>query len=100
MRTNAPGWRVPGEVPFSIHFDDTNYKTLHDLYMSDVEAEQTQPYRVRYNNGTSATTGTKIAFTAWIKELGNAEASRDEENPIATEGILHVSGVHTITQAT
>lgn len=92
-RTSTPGWADPGEIPFTINMLTADYNTL----LTRAKTRVVSVYRVRFNDGTTPTTGTVIGFSAWISELGVATLSKDDDNPLRLEGKLIVSGVHTLT---
>lgn len=94
--TYQPGFLEPGEISFRINFKKTDYATLDSHYKGRAKRN----YRVRYNDGTTATTGSNMVGEGYVKELGDEQLSRDSDNPIQTIGVIKASGVWTFTQAT
>lgn len=97
-KTSRPGWIAPGDVAFKINMIAADYTTLRtDFEAAGVGTIST--YRYRLNDGSTATNGTIVSFSAWIRELGKGELSVDSENPITVEGVLEVTGIETYTAA-
>lgn len=92
--TYQSGFIEPGEIPFKIHFKKADYNTLDGHFKGGLNRN----YRVRYNDGSTATNGSNLIFEAFVMELGDEKVSRDSDNPLATTGKLKGSGVATYTQ--
>jgi len=86
--TAQAGFIKPGEVPFKINFKKADYNTLN----SHFTGRANRNYRVRYNDGSTATNGSNLVFEAFVSELGDEKLSTDATNPIQTMGKLFCSG--------
>ncbi len=88
-----PGFIEPGTVSFTLNFVKTDYTTLHGHLL----ARQTRNYKIRLNDGSTASNGSNTVFLGYVKSLGKGQLSTDATAPIQATGSLKVSGVPTYT---
>lgn len=96
FHTYIPGWGEPGAVTWSGNMITATYSTLFTYFTTRL----VKNFRVRYNDGSSSTSGSVLSFTGYINELGDDELSRDQEAPVMTAGSVKVSGLPTYSSAT
>ena len=95
--TYLPGWIDGDVVKFVIEFTKTDFNTLFGYFTTDVA---TRKWKIRYNDGTTGTSGSTVICSAIITEMGDEPFDRETEDEIQTELTLCLSGLPVFAQAT
>lgn len=100
--TYIPGWVEPGSVTFTMNMRTADFNLLFVTYLQNTDSagSSVRNWRIRYNDGSGATTGSVLSFSGYVEEMGDDELSRDQDLPVMTSGSIKVSGKPTYTQAT
>jgi hypothetical protein len=96
-KTLKPGWIDPDTLKVTVIMQGSVFTTLYTYFSTDSDVRY---YKIRYNDGTSSTSGSNLIFLAMISELGDDELSRDSDEPIMTEITLSASALPGFTAAT
>ena len=86
-----PGWANGGEAELKIQFDKVQQNTVYGLFRTP------KGFRIMFNDGTQATTGSNLVFTGYIKTFQN-EVNR--EGLVTADVMVKVSGLPVFNQAT
>ena len=88
--TKKPGWIDSGQMKFSIKFNKTDMGTLFNFFVGDTDARY---WKVRYNDGSGATTGSTEECLGFITEQGEKQFDEDTDDPITTDVTVELSGL-------
>jgi hypothetical protein len=94
--TKKPNWIDSGQMKFAIKFKASDFALLYGYFTGDADARY---FKLRYNDGSSPTSGSTEEMLAFIVGMGDKQFDSDTEDPIETEVTLEISDIIAFGQA-
>jgi hypothetical protein len=95
--TKKPNWIDSGQMKFAIKFKAGDFQLLYGYFTGDNDARW---WKLRYNDGSSPTSGSTEESLGFIVGMGDKQFDADTEDPIETEVTLELSDIILFNPAT
>ncbi len=97
--TFLASWIDAGEVSGMFYFLAADFNTMLG-YFTALPTAATRNWRIRYNDGTTSTSGSQLNFTGHVTDLGDDPLEEGNDDPIVSECKIKISGLPTFAVAT